>query len=575
MSDKRDSMERLVASIADGTPVAWERETRDSDPGDREKVEALADVSRIADFNRSLQQGEAPGSEKPERWGDLILLERMTGGTRAEVYRAWDARLEREVALKLIRLEENDPAAETAAGSLLREGRAAAKVRHPNVVTVYGIDRRQERIGFWMELLRGSSLEHQVAGTAGLAPRRVVELGIAIASALTAVHAEGLLHRDIKPANIVRDEDGRWVLTDFGLGRTAADSASIEGPSGTPMYMAPELFEGRPSSVQSEIYALGLTLWFALAGRHPFRASSLASLIEEVRKGPGAPDAKIPPGLRELLTRATARRPQDRFASAGDLMKALQNLDITRPRRRYGWAMTAAAVAFVGVTTALWFMARREDTSPTVSLVVPESRTTTAPYEVEASFLKYGDQGAIPVLNRDRVAPGDRLSLRLRVSEPAWVYVLNEDENGERYLLFPQPRLAVGNPVPPDSTLELPGSLDGRPYGWTVTSAGGREVLLTVVSPEPVPEIEAELERIPEAAPGRPIVYARVEKSTVETLRGVGGMAELPVDAGPGDADAGLFQRFRTLAGREIGVRGIWVRQITLENPAGERTARP
>jgi hypothetical protein len=165
------------------------------------------------------------------------------------------------------------------------------------------------------------------------------------------------------------------------------------------------------------------------------------------------------------------------------------------------------------------------------------------------------------------VRPGDRLSLEVRATRPAWIYVLDEDEHGERYLLFPQPRFDVRNPVPADSMLVLPGTVGGKENAWTVTSPGGREYLLVVVSPKPLPEIEADLGRLPPPQPGRPIEYAKVGEEAVERLRGVGGVSELPSTEAPPVVRSPAFDRFRALAGRESDIQGVWVRQIVLENP--------
>jgi hypothetical protein len=137
---------------------------------------------------------------------------------------------------------------------------------------------------------------------------------------------------------------------------------------------------------------------------------------------------------------------------------------------------------------------------------------------------------------------------------------------GMRYLLFPQPRFDVRNPLSADSTFVLPGTVGGKENAWAVTSAGGREYFLVVASPEPVPEIEAELERLPAPTPGHPIDYAPVGHAAVERLRGVGGLAELPRNAARPAPPSRAFERFRALAGRETGVQG-GIRQIVLENP--------
>ncbi|HJQ99710.1 MAG TPA: hypothetical protein VJ826_15455, partial [Candidatus Polarisedimenticolaceae bacterium] len=135
------------------------------------------------------------------------------------------------------------------------------------------------------------------------------------------------------------------------------------------------------------------------------------------------------------------------------------------------------------------------------------------------------------------------------------------------FLLFPNASLDRKNPLAADSAFVLPGTVDGGEHAWTVTSAGGREHFLVVVSPEPVPEIEEDLDRIPPATPGRAIAYAPLGERSLRRLRGVGGMDRLPPNTAAPSRPSRAFERFRGLAGRETGIEGIWVRQIVLENP--------
>jgi hypothetical protein len=329
------------------------------------------------------------------------------------------------------------------------------------------------------------------------------------------------------------------------------------------MYMAPELLAGGSPSARSDVYAVGLMSWFALAGRHPFVAGSLRELADAARKGP----APLPRAGRQRTALADAVRdaiapdPATRTATAGAWNAALERARARGPGR-HGRRLLLAAGVFVALV-ALALVARR------AGRPAPPVSTAPAPltaYSVGATLLGRGDAGTTPLANGDRVRPGDRLSLEVHASRPAWAYVLNEDERGERYLLFPQPRFDVRNPLPADSAIVLPGPIGGRENAWIVTSAGGREHFLIVVSPEPVAELEAELDRLPAATTGRPVEYARVGEPAIERLRGVGGLAPLPSPASGVAPRA--FDRFRALAGRESGVRGVWVRQIVLENPA-------
>jgi hypothetical protein len=575
LSADRDPIDDLLASISDGRPVDWEAVARVSSSAERARLTALRDIARIAEFNRGLQAGGEEAAA-PARWGDLLLLERIGSGAQAEVFRAWDPGLQREVALKLLR-----PGIEGA--SLLEEGRAAARIRHAHVVTVHGIDRRDGRVGLWMELVRGVDLERQVGGHGPLAPPDAARLGAHAGAALAAVHAAGLLHRDVKPANVVRDAEGRDVLADFGLGlRWDASTLGAARASGTPMYMAPELLAGGAATERSDIYSLGALVWFALTGRHLFEVGSLEELLRAAARGPRPTLCEIRPdvplALAAIVERAMAPEPGARYARAQEAVEALEAWTRAHARaattapapvgRGRRWAAIAGVVALTVIAAfGAWSVRRPPATAPArvpapVAVVPP-----VVTYAVEASLIRRDESGIARLLPGDRVRPGDRLSLEFRATRPAWVYVLNEDERGERYLLFPQPLFDVRNPIAADSTIVLPGTIGGRENAWSVTSAGGREHFLIVASPEPVAELEAELDRLPSPEPGRPVRYAAVEEATVERLRGVGGVVALPERAASPAPRAVAFDRFRALAGRESDVRGVWVRQVILENP--------
>jgi len=560
MTTERDR-EDLLASISDGLPADWAGAERDASKADRTRLARLHGLSRIAAFNRELQRAPEDRSG-PARWGDLVLLERLGTGSRGEVWRAWDPTLEREVALKLLRSGHEDT-------TLLEEGRSLARVRHPHVVNVMGVDRREGRVGMWMELVRGGTLEQIVRAQGPLAPREVRRLGLEIGAAVGAVHAAGLVHRDIKPANVIRDAEGRYVLTDFGLGlREERPVAGLGRPSGTPMYMAPELLAGAQASEQTDIYSLGMLLWFALAGRHPFDVETLAELTAAARVGPRPALREqrpaIPVALAGVVERAIASEPQQRFAAARPMVAALERW---HPKPSFALPDKAvAATAAVALLIAIVVAVRQAMVRPAPVRSAPTTDSPAESYAVDASLLTRDGGRLTRLVSGDRVRAGQHLWLQIRMSRPAWVYVLDEDERGERYLLFPQPRFDVRNPLPADSALVLPGTVDGHEYAWSVTSAGGREHVLLIASPTPIQEIEADLARLPRAIPGRPIAYAPIGSSSVEHLRGIGGM----VRSSPGATSPPpslVFDRFRALAGRETEVHGVWIRQIVLENP--------
>jgi serine/threonine-protein kinase len=251
-----------------------------------------------------------PAAHGPTVWREFQLLQRVGQGSFGEVYRAWDTILEREIALKFLFTHGLKPEQELSIA--VSEARAIARVRHPNIVSVYGVDRRDGRVGFWSDFVRGRTLNQIVEAQGPLAPNDMAEIGIALCDALEAVHTAGLLHRDIKASNAMRDENGRVLLMDLGLSREVGRATDL---AGTPQYMAPELLGGQPPSVQSDVYAMGILLLFLCTGEYPLRHGREGAL-EQV--------PELPAGLRQVIGKAVHRDPQQRYASAGRLRAALR-----------------------------------------------------------------------------------------------------------------------------------------------------------------------------------------------------------------------------------------------------------
>lgn len=246
----------------------------------------------------------------------------MGRGSFGEVYRAFDPTLQRHVALKLLLPRGLDPAAATS--SLLKEARAMAKVRHPNVVPIYGVDQHEGRVGFWSDFVDSQTLSDLLATQGPMGAREAALVGIDVCRAAGAVHAAGFVHRDIKTGNVMREKGGRILLMDFGL---TYESGSDSNPSGTPAYMAPELLAGAASTVASDVYAIGVLLFNLLTGRYPVEGADVGKL----RKAHGAgarrtlldvrPD--LPQALAHVVETAIQPDPQKRFGSAGQLVAAL------------------------------------------------------------------------------------------------------------------------------------------------------------------------------------------------------------------------------------------------------------
>ena len=257
-------------------------------------------------------------------WGQFSLLQKVGQGSFGEVYRAFDTKLECEAALKLLlpsRLSEEDQFEE-----LLREARAIARVRHNNVVTVHGVDRHDGRVGLWSDFVHGKTLSALLAAQGPFGPVEVAHIGIDLCRAVGAVHAVGLLHRDIKTGNIMREEGGRILLMDFGLTRKRG---ADQGLSGTPAYMAPELWAGCPATVETDIYAVGVVLFHLLTHKFPLRGTRLDELRAALAAGSRQALLDIRPDLPPALARVveTAAHPDaaKRYKSAGQLIGALSD----------------------------------------------------------------------------------------------------------------------------------------------------------------------------------------------------------------------------------------------------------
>ena len=360
----------VAAAIADGSPIDWAAVPSGTPPLSDDLALRARIVERIAQvyanipsvetFGSSLHKSLAdiclPGDpqappETPVTWGTLTIVDRIGRGTFGDVYRAHDRRLNRTVALKLLRRKDRLESA------VIEEGQLMARVRHPNVVTVYGAERIEARVGLWMQFVDGPTLEDELTSRGPFTPPQVVEAGIQLAQALGAVHRAGLLHRDVKAQNAMRDADGRVLLTDFGTGRELSETSVASGGrelAGTPLYMAPEVVAGAPASVSSDLYSLGVVLYHLATGSFPVKGRSLRDLREAQEQNRRTPmrEARtdIPKRLAAVIDRATGTDAKNRYPCAADFEAAL--LASTQSRARRAW-WTAAAAIFLTTAAVL------------------------------------------------------------------------------------------------------------------------------------------------------------------------------------------------------------------------------
>jgi serine/threonine-protein kinase len=349
------ALDGIADAILDGTPIDW----RSVDPdavADKALVEQLQTLAAL----RQMPRASASMPQEPWRWAHLLVFERIGHGAFGDVHRAWDPRLDREVALKLLRSEgfEHDRPGPT----VIEEGRLLARVRHPNVVTIYGAEAIDGRIGLWMEFVKGVTLEEALRSGRAFTVAEVTRLGVQLCAAVAAVHAAGLLHRDIKAHNIMLDEGGRLVLMDFGTGHDADDSTG-KSTAGTPLYLAPEVLAGGAATRQSDVYSIGVVLFRLLTGSYPVVGGDL----EDLRRAHAAGDqgharlehAGIPARLRRILSHAIDPNPDGRYDGADAFGMALAALDRTTIARRMAYVAACAAVVLTALAIG-WNSGLRE-----------------------------------------------------------------------------------------------------------------------------------------------------------------------------------------------------------------------
>ena len=241
------------------------------------------------------------------------------------MFRALERPLDREVALKLLK----KPASSLDDNQIVHEARLLARINHPNVVQVFGVAVYEQRVGLWMPLIRGTTLAQQLAQHGPFSAQEATVIGIDLCSALAAIHEKGLIHRDIKAQNVMRQDGGGIVLMDLGTGRYIDRADRVSGDLiGTPMYLAPEIFQGEAASVLSDIYSLGVLLYHLVTNSYPIQAATVEELQDRldagawVRLRDARPD--LPAEFIRVVERAISSDPKRRHASAGALEHDLE-----------------------------------------------------------------------------------------------------------------------------------------------------------------------------------------------------------------------------------------------------------
>jgi eukaryotic-like serine/threonine-protein kinase len=378
----------LGAEVSDGRRVDWDAAERRASDSDARRV--VTELRRLADVLGARGGGPAVADHHPTddsgaprvpaAWRHLVILEPVGTGAFGSVYRAWDTRLDREVALKLL------PGRTASARPPLDEARLLARVRHPNVVSVYGADEDDDAAGIWMEFIEGRTLADFLLAQGPMSAREAAGIGLDLCRAVAALNAAGLVHRDLKAHNVMRQVGGRIVLMDFS-GARAAEALTTRDQLGTPLYMAPELLDGDGATTASEIYSLGVLLFYLLSGRHPVEGATLkdvrAAHVSGERLALRALRPELDDAVVRIIERATSKDSEARYRTAGDLERALLAVlgaEAARdgipeggtPRgngRR--WAAIGAIALAAVAATVIWRPRPRSPDPPVVQFSIP------------------------------------------------------------------------------------------------------------------------------------------------------------------------------------------------------------
>jgi serine/threonine protein kinase len=285
--------------------------------------------------HKGLPDDLAPGT----KLGEYTLVSELGRGGMGVVMKAFQESLQRYVAVKILK---KDLAQNPSFITMFRqEARSAAQLRHPNIVQVYGMGEEKGMPYFVMELVPGKTLKDLV-GLRAQSPvksRRCLnvydslQMVLQVAQGLQFAHENGFLHRDIKPANVIQDEKtDRILLADFGLSRPLLqkdrNNLFTGGLTGTPVYMAPELFLGKQWTVSSDIYALGATMFYLLTGDMPFSAAKLQLLVKQIVSDeppdPRDSNPEVPEEISAVVRKCMAKAPKERYFSVEEVIRDIR-----------------------------------------------------------------------------------------------------------------------------------------------------------------------------------------------------------------------------------------------------------
>jgi serine/threonine protein kinase/formylglycine-generating enzyme required for sulfatase activity len=385
--------------------------------------------------------------------GRYVVLERLGAGAMGVVYAAFDPDLDRKIALKLLPPYHRDSNRVRREERLVREAKAIAKLSHPNIVGIFDVGVHKEQVFLAMEFLGGGTLKRWMT-VEKRQWRDTLKIFIEAGRGLAAAHTEGLIHRDFKPENVLLDRNGVAKVVDFGLvslsetSKTpamaradeggdaeleASDVASLDlSPAtltrtgalmGTPAYMAPEQFLGRPVDARTDQFAFCASLYEALYGERPFAGDTVPDLAKAVTNGElrAAPAGSPVPGwVRKVLVRGLATESDQRYASLPDLLQTLSRDPIARRKRRIGVAVALIATAVAAFSLHRSLERRRSEIEQRIAARLAEGNKAVT----EARALKAGAQDlrnkAFAFFDAHDREPGERVWTQARTASASF-----------------------------------------------------------------------------------------------------------------------------------------------------------
>jgi eukaryotic-like serine/threonine-protein kinase len=400
-------------------------------------------------------ESDSAVAEKPtlSHIGRYALKSLLGEGGLGRVYEAWDPLLSRTVAVKTLQFDLDMPSRIALDRLLLNEARAAANLGHAHIVTVYDAGLSSHGVYIAMERLRGRDLRQMLNDGWRPSPEAAAQIVRRVADALAYAHARGVVHCDIKPGNIFLTRKDKPKVLDFGIARAAHASVPVHGEAliaGSPYYIAPEQLDSGTIDARTDIYSLGVVLYELLASQKAFRGEQLEDIQAAVRAGQAVPlrelKPELSPALIDVVERAMALDPAQRYASASELSSALRHWGAVTPAAKMASTLAATparrprtlVLAGVAAVAALGLMAAaltREDAAespahdlaqapaaaatvaaPTASVTTPAAAETTLP---TAAATAAANTNATPPVAAPRPAAKPRPAPAVAETKPA------------------------------------------------------------------------------------------------------------------------------------------------------------